>query len=754
MKPFRYLILNETDPGVAGAVTEVGFKGVLPQLGDGIGYCNALDQNGNREFGPYLKREGTAADYGEDIPDPAGPGFEANLRDQFEHWKKQGCGEVEIDNPDSFPLAANERAYAWATEYGFKVAVKNPWLRGPDGSNGAALLKRPECSRIISEKGAGSPVDLQTMRVAAGKPDLPVHFVAFGDGKNWAQQVANQIAASGYRNMTVSYSSNGEYGSVEDLLPTALSSNPSPSMPQVTGAQIIAFADSCRGKYVDGPDVVTLAQQVANAFPDDKVLKAYCAQAYNDMPWCGDFVAAVMAHFGIKPPIGATANDVGFFYVDKWKDFGTVVPVGQEQPGDVIGFIYSSLHHVTLCAGDGYYIGGNQSDAVTKTKFGATPSFVRRAPSAGSVPAPSAVFTNSGKGSWYSQYQGKYSWVDTGDTPGSAALGVPDEAQGVAFYNQATLGTWFEVQAPNGVSSIEQQTDIGPNPNTGRTIDISAAAAERFGYSPSNFPTNGVFKWRSVPVPSPVAGLTKQQQATKFYSLRGQPQTEPAGDPMLSLGSIGDAVIAAQKLLGVEADGEFGPDTEQAVRDFQIAHGLEVDGVIGPDTWAALRSGTTPTPPVPAPIDPGPGDILPPEDDPDVRACLRDVLAQIQPVIRNYLMPNLVTQNEQTDLLRQILEGMKRQQQQAQPSTPSITSPLDIGGATGWKTITGVIGLLATIFGGSAIGVDTQLGANGFTGLISLFTLLTSAGFIAKVDRGIKIASEISTELKKIQPQQ
>ncbi len=64
-----------------------------------------------------------------------------------------------------------------------------------------------------------------------------------------------------------------------------------------------------------------------------------------------------------------------------------------------------------------------------------------------------------------------------------------------------------------------------------------------------------------------------------------------AGATLLRTHSRGPAVTAAQRALGVAADGEFGPMTRSAVRAFQRAHGLEVDGIIGPVTAAALGLG-------------------------------------------------------------------------------------------------------------------------------------------------------------------
>lgn len=39
---------------------------------------------------------------------------------------------------------------------------------------------------------------------------------------------------------------------------------------------------------------------------------------------------------------------------------------------------------------------------------------------------------------------------------------------------------------------------------------------------------------------------------------------------------------------GLVADGEFGPKTTAAVKDFQSSHGLKADGIVGDDTWKKL----------------------------------------------------------------------------------------------------------------------------------------------------------------------
>src|SRR5829696_6915904 len=56
----------------------------------------------------------------------------------------------------------------------------------------------------------------------------------------------------------------------------------------------------------------------------------------------------------------------------------------------------------------------------------------------------------------------------------------------------------------------------------------------------------------------------------------------------LRLGSQGDLVAHVQTKLGVLSDGIFGPQTDAAVRSYQLSAGLDVDGIVGPSTWASL----------------------------------------------------------------------------------------------------------------------------------------------------------------------
>lgn len=71
----------------------------------------------------------------------------------------------------------------------------------------------------------------------------------------------------------------------------------------------------------------------------------------------------------------------------------------------------------------------------------------------------------------------------------------------------------------------------------------------------------------------------------------------PVAHPTLRKGSKGQAVKDLQNMLikhgyslpRYGADGDFGSETDAAVRAYQRDHKLEVDGIVGPLTWASLE---------------------------------------------------------------------------------------------------------------------------------------------------------------------
>jgi putative chitinase len=74
---------------------------------------------------------------------------------------------------------------------------------------------------------------------------------------------------------------------------------------------------------------------------------------------------------------------------------------------------------------------------------------------------------------------------------------------------------------------------------------------------------------------------------------------------LLKKGDNNENVRLMQQKLGIEpAVTNFGPKTEQAVKDFQAKNGLPADGVVGPATWAKIMGQEAPKTQPSAPIVP------------------------------------------------------------------------------------------------------------------------------------------------------
>jgi peptidoglycan hydrolase-like protein with peptidoglycan-binding domain len=106
----------------------------------------------------------------------------------------------------------------------------------------------------------------------------------------------------------------------------------------------------------------------------------------------------------------------------------------------------------------------------------------------------------------------------------------------------------------------------------------------------------------ALPKPAPRHHHTATIAATSNVGLTpgSGGTTEAAPQPETATGAT--AVEWLQRALKLPVDGEFGPETEAAVRRLQARHGLPVDGVVGPATWAVIgvQTAATLTPPASA----------------------------------------------------------------------------------------------------------------------------------------------------------
>jgi hypothetical protein len=220
-KPLRYLIGGDDSyNGADNEVIELSYDAIAPSRhGIGVKYCNLFNEKYSEqtpaeqaEYGPYLHSSDTAQEYGEGQIDPDGQGWAKNLNEQFERAKDQGFEYVELDNPDAYDIDAVLDAINRAENFGLKVLAKNPGLVAtPD-----LYIEHRNVFGIIVEKGGGTPSTMDTLRRSVEKPRLPVWFVAFGTGKDWAHRMAAD--ATRYVNMGVTYSTRGEYKNSTDVL--------------------------------------------------------------------------------------------------------------------------------------------------------------------------------------------------------------------------------------------------------------------------------------------------------------------------------------------------------------------------------------------------------------------------------------------------------------------------------------------------------------------------------------------------------
>lgn len=114
---------------------------------------------------------------------------------------------------------------------------------------------------------------------------------------------------------------------------------------------------------------------------------------------------------------------------------------------------------------------------------------------------------------------------------------------------------------------IEGNNGSFPNDRV-RRREISSASTLIYGYARPKYPVTGSANGSSVDISLPTIRKGDSGNAVKILQA---------------------FLVAYEYNIGKYGiDGEFGFDTESAVRQFQKKSGIEVDGIVGKDTWAEL----------------------------------------------------------------------------------------------------------------------------------------------------------------------
>lgn len=162
---------------------------------------------------------------------------------------------------------------------------------------------------------------------------------------------------------------------------------------------------------------------------------------------------------------------------------------------------------------------------------------------------------------------------------------------------------WVKKRNPNGSYPATAATPGNSNHGWGLALDIAQELdgdpapesispnfvqwlinnAHRYGISAEL--QSEPWHWRYV------AGDAIPQAVFNFETGVDEPTAPPVpirldypGTPV-QLGTRGDAARIVQHVIGAKVDGWFGPQSVEALRDWQRSRGLKADGIAGPVTW-------------------------------------------------------------------------------------------------------------------------------------------------------------------------
>ena len=175
-------------------------------------------------------------------------------------------------------------------------------------------------------------------------------------------------------------------------------------------------------------------------------------------------------------------------------------------------------------------------------------------------------------------------------------------------WRDAARGAGIDLTLTDSYRNFDQQVDLKRRKPTlsatpGKSVHGWGFAVDlSIGMPPKPF-GQSVYRWLQDNGPGIGWHLGRPKDEPWHWVYRGSQDgasvttstsTSTSASAELVLGASGERVVALQQALGITADGDFGPQTEAAVKAFQQRSGLEADGRVGPKTWAKVLAVSAP----------------------------------------------------------------------------------------------------------------------------------------------------------------